>query len=52
MENKTELVKRIREMEASLEKMAVATENGDRAELESIMRHACAQKLKWLEEKE
>lgn len=52
VENKTELVKRIREMEASLEKMAVATENGDRAELESIMRHACAQKLKWLEEKE
>ncbi len=52
IENKTELVKRIREMEASLEKMAVATENEDRGELENIMRHACAQKLKWLEEKE
>ena len=52
VENKTELVKRIREMEASLEKMAVATENGDREELENIMRHACAQKLKWLEERE
>ncbi len=50
VENKTELVKRIREMEASLEKMAVATENGDRAELEKIMKHACSQKLKWLEE--
>lgn len=50
VENKTELAKRIREMEASLEKMAVATENGDRDELEKIMKHACAQKLKWLEE--
>ncbi len=52
IENKTELVKRIREMEASLEKMAVAAENEDRAGLEDIMRHACAQKLRWLEEKE
>lgn len=52
VENKTELVKRIREMEASLEKMAVATENGNREELENIMRHACEQKLKWLEERE
>lgn len=51
VENKTELVKRIREMEASLEKMAVATENGDRKELEKIMKHACSQKLKWLEER-
>lgn len=51
VENKTELVKRIREMEASLEKMAVATENGDRDELEKIMKHACSQKLKWLEER-
>lgn len=51
VENKTELVKRIREMEASLEKMAVATENGDREELEKIMKHACSQKLKWLEER-
>ena len=50
VENKTELVKRIREMEASLEKMAVATEMGDREELERIMKHACSQKLKWLEE--
>lgn len=51
VENRTELVKRIREMEASLEKMAVATENGDREELEKIMKHACSQKLKWLEER-
>lgn len=51
VENKTELVKRIREMEASLEKMAVATENSDREELEKIMKHACSQKLKWLEER-
>lgn len=50
VENRTELVKRIREMEASLEKMAVATENGDREELEKIMKHACNQKMKWLEE--
>ncbi|MCD8390894.1 MAG: prephenate dehydrogenase/arogenate dehydrogenase family protein [Firmicutes bacterium] len=52
VENKTELSKRIREMEASLEKIAVAVDNSDRAELEKIMSHACAQKLKWLEEKQ
>lgn len=50
LENKTELVKRIREMEASLEKIANAINNGDRAELEKIMKHACEQKIKWLEE--
>lgn len=52
VENKDALVKRIREMEESLEKMAVAVENEDRNDLENIMRHACAQKIKWLEEKE
>lgn len=51
IENKTELVKRIREMEASLEKMAVATENEDRDELERIMVNSREKKLKWLEEK-
>lgn len=52
VENKDELVKRIREMEESLEKLAVATENGDREELERIMKHSCEQKLKWLEERQ
>ena len=51
IENKTELVKRIREMEESLEKMAVATENEDVDELQRIMRESCQKKLKWLEEK-
>lgn len=51
IENKTELVKRIREMENSLEKMAVATENEDRGELERIMIESREKKLKWLEEK-
>ncbi len=51
IENKTELVKRIHEMESSLEKIAAAVENEEREELENIMKHACAQKLKWLEEK-
>lgn len=50
VENKTELAKRIREMQASLEKLAVATENGDREELEKIMRNATEQKIKWLME--
>jgi prephenate dehydrogenase len=50
VENKDALSKRIREMQASLEKMAVAVENGDREELEKIMEHATAQKLKWLTE--
>ena len=52
VENKDELVKRIREMEESLEKLAVATENSDREELEKIMRHSCEQKMRWLEEKQ
>ena len=51
IENKVELVKRIREMEQSLEKMAVATENEDVDELQRIMRESCQKKLKWLEEK-
>ena len=51
VENGVELVNRIREMEASLEKMAVAIENEDRGQLEKIMKHACEQKLKWLEER-
>lgn len=50
VENKDELAKRIREMQASLEKIAVATENGDREELEKIMKNATSQKMKWLME--
>lgn len=51
VENKTELSKRIREMEASLEKIAAAVDKSDRKELESIMKNACEKKLKWLEER-
>lgn len=51
IENKVELAKRIREMEESLERLAVATETEDREELEKIMRESCGKKLKWLEEK-
>ncbi len=50
VENKTALSKRIREMQASLEKIAVAVENGDRDELEEIMRMATERKIKWLME--
>lgn len=50
VENKEPLAKRIREMEASLEKIAMAVENGDRDELEEIMRHATDQKIRWLME--
>jgi len=48
VDNKEALSKRIREMQQSLEKMAVAVENCDRDELENIMRHATSQKIKWL----
>lgn len=50
VENKDALSKRIREMQQSLEKIAVAVENGDRKELEKIMHKATAQKIKWLME--
>ena len=50
VENKDALSKRIREMQQSLEKIAVAVENSDREELEKIMRKATAQKIKWLME--
>lgn len=50
VENRDALSKRIREMQASLEKIAVAVENGDRGELENIMHKATEQKLKWLME--
>lgn len=50
VENKDALSKRIREMQASLEKLAVAVENSDRAELENIMHKATEQKIKWLME--
>ncbi len=51
VENKDELVKRIRETEESLDKMAAAIENSDEDALRKIMRDACEKKLKWLEEK-
>lgn len=47
-ENKDALCDRISEMQESLEKIKQATAKGDRAELEKIMKHATAQKLKWL----
>lgn len=50
VENKDALSKRIREMQASLEKIAVAVENGDRDELEDIMKKATSRKIKWLME--
>lgn len=50
VENKNALSKRIREMQNSLEKIAVAVENSDRDELENIMKHATSQKIKWLME--
>ncbi len=49
-ENKDALVDRITEMQESLEKIKQATANGDRAELEKIMKHATEQKIKWLME--
>lgn len=50
LENKDELYKRISEMQQSLENVKTALSDGDRGELEKIMRHATAQKLKWLME--
>lgn len=50
VENKKALSKRIREMQHSLEKIAVAVENSDRDELENIMKKATSQKIKWLME--
>lgn len=50
VENKDALVDRISEMQNSLEKIKQATADGDRAELEKIMKHATAQKMKWLME--
>lgn len=50
VENKEALSKRIREMQHSLEKIAVAVENGDRDKLEDIMHKATSQKIKWLME--
>lgn len=47
-ENKDALADRIDEMQQSLEKIKNAVVNGDRAELEEIMKHATEQKLKWL----
>lgn len=47
-ENKDALCQRIEEMQQSLEKIKQATAKGDRAELEKIMEHATAQKMKWL----
>lgn len=48
VENKDALCARIDEMQQSLEKIKQATADGDRNKLEEIMRHATAQKMKWL----
>lgn len=50
VENKDALCDRITEMQDSLEKIKTAVKNSDRAELEKIMKHATAQKMKWLME--
>lgn len=50
LENREALGERIREMCRSLEKIGNALQDNDRDELENIMRHATAQKLKWLME--
>lgn len=50
VENKEQLSARIHEMQDSLGKIADAVENGDREKLEEIMKHATAQKMKWLME--
>ena len=47
-ENKEHLAYRIGELQDCLENIKQATLRGDRAELEKIMKHATAQKLKWL----
>lgn len=48
VENKDALVDRITEMQESLEKIKQATADSDREKLEEIMKHATAQKIKWL----
>lgn len=48
VENKDALCARIEEMQESLEKIKQATANSDRNKLEEIMKHATAQKMKWL----
>ncbi len=48
VENKDSLCARIEEMQESLEKIKQATANSDRNKLEEIMKHATAQKMKWL----
>lgn len=50
VENKNALASRIEEMQNSLEKIKTAVKNSDRAALESIMKHATEQKMKWLME--
>lgn len=50
VENKDALVARIDEMQKSLEKIKQATADSDRDKLEEIMKHATAQKMKWLME--
>jgi len=50
LENKAALYDRITEMQQSLENVKVALKNDDRCELETIMKHATSQKLKWLME--
>lgn len=50
VENKDALADRIDEMQQSLEKIKTAVKNNDRNELENIMKHATAQKMKWLME--
>lgn len=48
VENKEHLAYRITEFQDCLERIKQAALNGDRAELENIMKHATEQKLKWL----
>lgn len=48
VENKEHLAYRITEFQDCLERIKQAALNGDRAELEDIMKHATEQKLKWL----
>lgn len=48
VENKEHLAYRITEFQDCLERIKKATLDGDRAELEKIMKHATEQKLKWL----
>ncbi len=47
-ENKAHLLERIGEMQHSLARIAQAVEAGDRDALETIMKHATQQKIKWL----